>query len=268
MKIYISVDIEGVTGVTSWEEADLREEEYKKAREQMNKETLAAVKGALAGGAREIYIKDAHETARNLDIDIFPEEVRLIRGWTGEPVSMLGLLDESFDGIIYVGYHSGSYEDGNPLAHTISNSKINYIRVNGEFVSEFKLNNLWARELKVASILLTGDREICQRAKEIEPSIKTVSVKEGIGGASLNKSPSLVLREIEKTAKEAVLNIGNKSQYDFSLEEKFRVEISYKDQREVARASHYPGVKKLDPRTVVYEAETVLDLMTTRMFIM
>ena len=268
MKIYISVDIEGITGVTSWNETDINNMEYRRAKDQMNREALGAVKGALAGGAKEIYIKDAHETGRNLDIDIFPREVKIIRDWTGEPVSMLGLLDESFDGIIYIGYHSGSYEDGNPLAHTISNSKINYIKINGEIASEFTLNNLWAREVKVPSIFLSGDKNICERAREIDKDIRTFPVKEGIGGASVDLAPSLAVEEIERQVKEAVLGLKDWKDYDFNLPDKFQVEISYKDHRQVLKASYYPGVKKINSRTVAYEASSVLELMTTRMFIM
>lgn len=265
MKIYISVDIEGVTGVTAWEETSLGEEEYTWAREQMTRETLAAVEGAILGGAREIYVKDAHDSARNLDLIDFPDEVKIIRDWTGEPVPMLGCLDESFDGVIYIGYHAGAYGEGNPLAHTISNSKLNYIKVNDKYASEFLLNSYRAWELGVPSIFLSGDLEICKEAEAISKGIETVAVKEGLGSASINMAPRLALEKIRDGVERAMQNIGK---CKINLPEKFKVEMSYKDHRLVNMVSHYPGVKKLDPKTIGYEADSVLSLMTTRMFIM
>lgn len=265
MKIFISVDIEGVTGVTSRPETVLGQEEHRKAARQMTLETLAAIEGALEAGASEIYVKDGHATGRNLDMSDFPKEVKLIRDWTGEPVSMMAGLDESFDGAVYIGYHAEAYSDGNPLAHTINSSMINSIRVNGAYASEFFLNAHRAAELKVPSIFIAGDRAICESAKEISRGIETVAVKEGRGGATISISPQLACDLIRAGVKRAVENRG---QCRLDLADSYEVEMAYKDHAKAYRACFYPGVRRLDAKTVGFTASSMLELMTTRMFIM
>ena len=74
MKIYISADIEGVTGVTHWDETDLGKGESSLFREQMTAEVVAACEGALQAGATEIWVKDAHDSARNIIASRLPHE--------------------------------------------------------------------------------------------------------------------------------------------------------------------------------------------------
>lgn len=106
MKVYISADIEGITGTTTWSETELNLPDYIQFQQQMTKEVLAAIEGAIAGGATEILLKDAHDSARNLLLEDIPENVKIIRGWTNEPMCMVAGLDESFDRAIFIGYHS------------------------------------------------------------------------------------------------------------------------------------------------------------------
>ena len=139
MKVYISVDIEGVTGVTAWDETELNHPDHKAAALQMTREAVAACEGAIAAGADEIIVKDAHDTARNMDIHAFPEQVKLCRGWTNTPESMVAGIDETFDAAIFIGYHSGAGFDGNPLSHTM-NQQNNYVKINGRQAAEFEMN--------------------------------------------------------------------------------------------------------------------------------
>jgi D-amino peptidase len=106
MKVFISADIEGVTGITHWDEADRLKPEYSEFREQMTAEVSAACEGALQAGFTEIWVKDAHASARNLIAAKLPRETRLIRGWSGHPFSMVQELDASFDAMLMIGYHS------------------------------------------------------------------------------------------------------------------------------------------------------------------
>jgi len=96
MKVFISADIEGVTGVTHWDETDLNKAEFAAASEQMTAEVAAACEGALEAGATEILVKDAHGDARNIIASKLPHEVRLIRDWAPEPLMMMQGLDKSF----------------------------------------------------------------------------------------------------------------------------------------------------------------------------
>ena len=264
MKVYISADIEGVTGVTDWEETDLGHHTHPAAAAQMKREVMAAVKGALAAGAKEIYVKDAHDSGRNMDFTGFPEEVTLIRSWTNTPESMMAGLDESFDAVIYIGYHSAAYGNGNPLAHTM-NTANNYFKVNGEFWAEFDLNSLIAAHYGVPVVFLSGDEALCERAKSVVPNMETVGVKKGIGEATFNMATDKALKLIEAGVKKGLKKI-KKCMYPTA--DKYTMEINYKEHVRALRASYYPGVKQVDEHVVRFTAKNVPDLIACRMFIL
>jgi len=145
MKIYISADIEGVTGVTHIHDATKSEADYREFQEQMTAEVLAACTGALKAGATEIYIKDAHDTGRSIIARKLPEQVKLIREWSKHPFSMMQELDESFDAVIMIGYHSGAASQTSPLSHTLTDN-FSSIKINTKPASEFLINFPGTRE--------------------------------------------------------------------------------------------------------------------------
>lgn len=264
MKVFISVDIEGVTGVTSWSETTLGNLDYSQFAEQMTKETVAACEGAIAMGAKEIFIKDAHDSARNIDITKLPRCAKLSRGWTSTPDSMVAGIDETFDAAIFIGYHSAAGTDGSPLAHTM-NLGNNYMLVNGERASEFLINSYLAAKYKVPVVFVSGDKMLCDKAKEFNPSIETVAVKEGLGGATASIHPDLACEFI----KEGVINgLKRVESCKIAIPDKFEVEINYKEHKEAKHASFYPGVTQVDSHTVKYTATSVDEFAITRMFIL
>ena len=99
-KIFLSADIEGTCGVAHWDETEFGKQGYEHFAKQMSREVSAACKGALAGGAEEIFVKDAHDFARNIDPSMLPEEACIFRGWGSDPYSMMSGVDESFDGLL------------------------------------------------------------------------------------------------------------------------------------------------------------------------
>lgn len=264
MKVFISVDIEGITGVTSWSETTLGNSDYSQFAEQMTKETVAACEGAIAMGAKEIFVKDAHDSARNIDITKLPRCAKLSRGWTNTPDSMVAGLDETFDAAIFIGYHSAAGTDGSPLAHTM-NLGNNYIKVNGKKASEFVINSYLAADYGVPVVFVSGDEMLCDKAKEFNPGIETLAVKEGLGGATVSINPDLACDLI----KEGVINgLKRIESCKIAIPEKFEVEINYKEHKEAKHASFYPGVSQVDSHTVKYTVGTVKEFATTRMFIL
>jgi len=153
MKIYISADIEGITGVTHWDETDLNNAACQPARQQMTAEVAAACQGALQADAKEIWVKDAHDTGRNLIAADLPQQVKLLRGWSGHPFDMLESLDESFNALALIGYHSRACSGASPLAHTKSGS-ITYMKINDRFASEFLIAAYTAALVKVPLVLV------------------------------------------------------------------------------------------------------------------
>ena len=265
MKIFISVDIEGVTGVTSWSETELGHSDHRFFADQMTLETLAACEAALEMGAKEILVKDAHDSGRNMDISKLPKEVSVLRGWDSGPESMMVGLDESFDAVIFIGYHAGSGEDGNPLAHTMDSSKCSWMKINDEIASEFTLNTMIAAYYKVPVVFLSGDEMLCENSKKLVPEIETVAVKKGLGGATLNIHPDKALVLIKEGVKRALKDL---EKYKIPQQDKPKLEIRFKDHKDARRAGYYPGANQVDPHTVVYEGQDIKDLIIARMFIL
>ncbi len=264
MKVYISADIEGVTGVTNWDETELYHDAHAAAAAQMTREVAAACRGALAAGADEIIVKDGHDSARNIIAEELPEEVTLIRGWTNSPESMVAGIDETFDAVIYIGYHSGANYNGNPLSHTM-NTDNNYVKINGKYAAEFDMNTYVAAHVGVPAVFISGDAQLCEHAKELVPAIETVAVKSGIGNATFNMSGAKACRLIEEG-----VQAGLKKIKECKIEEpdSYEVEISFKECIHAFRSSFYPGVEQIDARTIRYTAKDAYEMMTTRMFVL
>ena len=171
MKIYISADMEGITGVTHWDEVDHNKPSvYTQFQAKMTQEVVAACEGANDAGAKEIWVKDAHYSGRNILSEELPENVKLIRGWSGHPYSMVQELDESFDALMMVGYHSMAGKGGNPLAHTLSSSKLDSVFINGQQTSEFFLHGNIAAKHGVPLVFVSGDAGLCEEVKDVSTS--------------------------------------------------------------------------------------------------
>ena len=264
MKVYISVDIEGVTGVTNWNETELGNDEHEAAARQMTLEALAACQGAIEAGADEIYIKDAHDSARNMDISQFPECVTFIRGWTNTPESMMAGIDETFDAAVFIGYHTGAGFAGNPLAHTMNTDNV-YVKINGRQAAEFDMNAYVAAYYDVPVVFISGDAEVCRHARELVPEIETAGVKEGIGNATFNMVPEKALKLIRQGVKAGLEKLDS---CRLESPESFEMEICFKESVRALRGSFYPGAKQLDSRTVKFTGRDIQEMMTARMFIL
>ena len=140
MKVYISADIEGTCGIVDWEETNLHDPQATYHKEQMTKEVNAACLGANDLGCEDIFVKDAHGSARSINPSMLPENTRILRGWARNPHMMMAGIDEGFDASMFIGYHSAASEDGNPLAHTMNSVEYDYIKLNGMILSEFIMN--------------------------------------------------------------------------------------------------------------------------------
>ncbi len=260
-KIFISADIEGVTGVTSWCETRYGGQGYAEACRQMSLETAAACRAAVEAGY-EVVVKDGHEDALNIDPDLLPRGVRLIRGWASSPMAMMSGLDESFAGAVYIGYHSAAGTDTSPLKHTVEDYLFNWIRVNGVLMSEFGLNSLLADQLHVPSLFLSGDQGICREAESLYPGIVTVATKTGVGNSTCSIHPQEAVEQIEEGVRRALAaDIAVRP-----LAKEYVMEINFKDHQRARNASWYPGAEAADPFTVRFCASAPFDLAVARTF--
>ena len=263
MKVYISADIEGITGTTVWSETELNAPDYLQFQKQMTKEVLAAIEGAIAGGATEILLKDAHDSARNILIEELPENVKIIRGWTQEPMCMVAGLDESFDRAIFIGYHSEGGSEKNPLAHTLS--LLADIKINGEYASEFLINTYAAALYNVPVAFVSGDQALTEHIARYNENIVTFATKEGIGAATVNVSPKKTLKETKQLITQAMQ--VEREAIQIELPKQFKVEIIYKDHIKAYRNSFYPGAKFKAHNTVEYETSDYFEVLRILQFL-
>lgn len=257
MKLYISADIEGTTGITLWDETENGHSRYNYFADQMTREVAAACRGAMAAGCDDILVKDAHDSACNIIPRLLPEEVRLFRGWGSDIMAMMAGLERDFDGVFFTGYHSGAGMDTNPLSHTM-NTRNNYVRINGIIAPELMINSLTAAYFGVPVRLVTGDQGLCDWMKAINPNVETVAVSEGRGRGSISIHPDKAIRLIGEAAERAMKKAAD--QCMFPLPEHFKVEISFK-QHFLARDASYPGVVQTGAAAVEYEADDWMDVL-------
>jgi D-amino peptidase len=261
MKVYISADIEGVTGATHWDETDLAKADYAPFREQMTAEVVAACEGALQAGAREIWVKDAHDSARNIVAAKLPHEARLIRGWGMSPLMMVQELDETFQAVLLIGYHSRAGAGSSPLAHTMTGG-FTHIRLNDRYASEFLIHAYAAASLGVPVAFVSGDRGLCDEATDLNPRIATVAVKEGIGNSTVNIHPGLAVDRIREGVAQALR--GDLAQ--IALPDRFVLELAFRDHTKAYSFSFYPGARQVNPVTVQLEADRYFEVLRALMF--
>ncbi|MCI9163253.1 MAG: peptidase M55 [Lachnospiraceae bacterium] len=264
MKLFISADIEGCAGLAIPAEAHKQEAVYKAFAQEMTREVLAVCEAARETGATEIVVKDGHGDASNIDPLQMPDYVRLIRGKSGHPYNMMWGLDESFDGVLYVGYHAPA---GNPefsISHTSTGNSL-YIRLNGEYMSEFMLNTYTAASLGVPVLFLSGDEAICKLAEGQVPGIETVVTKRGTGGATICEPRGAVLERIGAGVKNA---LGREfAACRVKLPEQFSYEVTFKDWKKAYQMSFYPGMEKVDTFTNRLVTGRWMDVVTAHCFV-
>lgn len=264
MKVYLSADIEGTCGIVDWSETILENEQSIKYKDQMSKEVYAACEGAKDSGATEILVKDAHDSARNINPNVLPKYVQLFRGWSNDPLVMVSGLNESFDACIFTGYHSAASTDGNPLAHTMDPA-FNYIKINGKIASEFTINAYACAYYNVPVAFLSGDEKLCKSAKELCPNIVAVPVSQGYGNGSISLHPQKAIEKIKIGVREALQ--GNISRHMLDLPETFSIEINYKEHHSAFKASFYPNMKQINANTVLFETNDYYEVLRMLLFL-
>lgn len=274
-KVYISADIEGVAGISSWSEQTEADSWYQYFAEQMSREVAAACEVALEF-ADEVFVRDAHATARNMNPKLFPKGVKFVRNWSGDPRHMMDGIDETCDCCFMIGYHGAAGSDSNPLAHTMSSRRIFEMRLNGERMSECYLNELIANYYGVPLVLLAGDKGLCEEAQAKNPDLEIAITAEGLGASTCSIHPDLALEEIAGATrraleKEVTLSDQDKKKRKEELFDKVKgtdlvFQITFKDHADCFKASFYPGVEKIDERTVEFKTDDYYEIMRFILF--
>ena len=259
MKAFLSADIEGTCGICHWNETERSTpNDYAIYQRQMQREVNAACQGALDAGAEYVYVKDAHDSARNLDPMELPEQIRIHRGWSGDPLSMMSGLDsDQFDAAVFTGYHAWPSCPGNPLSHPLT-LQHNWVTLNGTLMSEFMLNAYTAAYYGVPVTFLSGDEALCQFAKKLIPGITTLAVNQGFGGASSSIHPAVAVREIRSRVCDS---LGNADKCLIELPDKFDMVICFKEHKRAYDRSFYPGATLVEPTQVAFSANDWYEML-------
>lgn len=258
MKIYISVDMEGIAGHTGWDQIlpERNGKGYEAAQTRMTEEANAAVAGAFEAGATEVVVNDAHSSMRNLLPDLLDPRADLVSG-APKPWSMVQGLDDTFDLAFFVGYHAAAGERG-VLAHTYSIDPVS-VRVNGEVVGECGLNALVAGAWGVSVGLVTGDDVLAREAEHFVPWARRVMVKEAMDRfAARSMSPQRARESIREAARDAASR--RTDMRTFALEGPLTLDVAFRQAGMADVAALLPGSERSGPRHVRYLAPDPLTL--------
>ncbi len=202
-KVYISVDLEGISGINGDDQTSAGQPEYARGRKLMAEDANAAIRGAFAGGATDVLVNDSHGSQRNLLPEDLDPRARLI-SHSFKRHGMMEGLDETFDSVLFIGYHARASAPRGLFAHTGS-GVVRDVQLNGVAVGEGGINAAMAAWYGVAVALVTGDDTAIDEVKAIVPGVKGVVVKRAINTRAVEMLPLAEARRlIEAGAKEAV----------------------------------------------------------------
>lgn len=180
MRVYISIDMEGVAGIATREQVTRGHETYPAAAALMTAEANAAIAGAYDAGADEVVVNDAHGDMWNLLPEALDERAEVVLGSPKVPTSMLAGMAEGDDLALFVGYHAAAGASSGVLSHTYSSAAFYEVRLDGHAVTEAEINARVAAGYGVPVALVTGDDAACAGAGKL-PGVLTVAVKSALG---------------------------------------------------------------------------------------
>jgi D-amino peptidase len=258
MKILISADMEGATGVTWPADVEPGTEQWQRCRAMFTSDVNAAVAGLFDGGATEVLINEAHATMRNLLLESLDERAAMLTGRHKDLSMVEGIQHGDVDGVAFVGYHAGAGNEG-VLAHTYLANSITSVVVNGEPASEGWLNARVAEQYGVPVILITGDDRTCSDAAGYAPAAETVAVKQCVSRyAAICRPPKATAEAIAAAAAKATVLAARQPPAEASA---FRVVVEVDAAQLALAAAIVPGVERTGVRTVEYQATSASEMI-------
>lgn len=258
LKIYISADMEGVVGVVTDEQLGPGGFEYERFRQFMTAEVNAAIDAARAAGATEFVVSDSHGNGQNLLIEQLPDDVTVIRSWPREHSMMAG-IDDTFDGVIFLGYHASTNNTRGVRAHTMSSANITSVRLNGMTMTEGSINAAIAGHFGVPVIMVSGDDIAVAENQVIIGDIEGAVVKWSSGFHSARTlTPEAAYEVIRTRTKSAIDRIEEFESY--VLDTPIELELSLKHYRPVELLSYLSNVEKVNSHTIRFVGEDITEV--------
>lgn len=263
MKIYISADIEGISGITNWGFTNEGGYNYERARKLMTEEVNAAIRGAKNAGAVEILVNDSHGPMTNIFIEDIDEDVNLISG-NKKLLGMMEGIDETFDGVFLIGYH-GRHNTSGVLAHSYNGSVVSEIMINGQVVGEFEFNSLVAGYFGVPVVMVSGDDVLTLQAKFFNENIEAIQVKKAHSRYVAECiQPSRVHKMLEEGAIKVLSSNYRSAIKPNTIKGEINLQIAFSDSGMAEGTLCIPGVELITPNRIRYIANNILDAYKIR----
>lgn len=255
MRVYVSVDMEGMAGISHPDPTGRGDAAYPAAVELMEGEANACIEGVLAGGAAEVVVNDSHGGMFNLRPEKLHRGARLVQG--EKPLSMVEAAHEgSFGVALFIGYHARAGHPRGTIAHTYS-GRPTLTTLNDRPVGEYGINALYLGALGVPVGLVAGDDALAEEVAEWLPWAERVVVKRAVGGHAAESLHPSRARDLIREASEAVARRAGEDGSAFrplTLEAPIRVGVDFAKAVEADHAAVLPGAIREGDRTVAYEA--------------
>jgi D-amino peptidase len=258
MKILIAADMEGITGVVSWDQVNPNHAEYARFRRLMTGDVNAAIRGAFEGGASEVLVSDGHNMGRNILIEELDPRARLNSG-SPSPLSMVQGIDTGVNGVIYVGYHARIGTQNAILEHTWSDERVANLLINGQPFGEIGLNAAVCGHFGAPVLMISGDQSACAEATALLGALETVIVKTASGRMAAELLPPAVTQEmIQAGAKRAVQRlVSGQAPQPLRLPPPITMAIDFVQSEMADKAALLPGARRVERRVEYTAADMV-----------
>jgi D-amino peptidase len=223
----------------------------------MTGEANAAIRGAFEAGATEVLVSDSHGNAQNLLLDELDERVRLVRGWPRKLIMMEG-IDETFDAAVFVGYHASEGMRHATLAHTMSGSRIQDLKLNGQRVPEAGFNAAIAGHFGVPVVFVSGDQTVIAETRALVGDLEGAEVKTGLGTVAVMMHPKRAQALVKERVKAALAR--RRDFRPWKLVTPVTLEIVFKAETDAENAGYLPGARIIDGRTVQFTGKDMLEV--------
>lgn len=257
LRIYISADMEGVTGVASRTQNSPEGRDYERYRSQMTADVNAAIEGALAAGATEILVSDSHGGGENLKLHELHQSARVVRSFPRR-LDMMHGINDSFDAAIFIGYHASAGTRDAVLAHT-GNSNISAFRVNGVNLSEGGINAAIAGHFGVPVVMISGDRAAITELRSIVGEIESAEVKVGNGVLSATVQHPAVTRELIRESVQRGISRREELK-SYRVQRPVTIDVSFYRTTDAEVASFFPGAVRTQANSVRFEVEDAIGM--------
>lgn len=258
LKVYVSVDMEGIAGVVTGDQLNPSGFEYERFRAFMTDEALAAVRGATDAGATEVVVGDSHGNGENLLLERFPSNVRLVRSFPRRGAMLAG-LDASFAAVVFIGYHASTTNPAGVRAHTISSAHFTRVALNGVAVSEAEFNAAYAGDLGVPVVFVSGDDAALQEITERLGPLDSVVTKTSLGfHAAETLTPAAARDAIYQGVRAA---IGHRHlRKPLRIEHPITVELSFKNYLAAEVLAYLHAVQRADAHSVRFVGQDMQEV--------